>query len=87
MFLLTQTKIILYLKAKRPQKRGKIARGAAFFPQRPNFSAVLAGKVCHELAISVRIYDAASHQINKAESPVVCQGRAECQASFFQLCL
>jgi hypothetical protein len=74
MFILTQTKIILFLKAP---KKGKLL-GGSFFPQRRNFSAVLAGKVCHELANSVRIYDAASHQINKAESPVVCQGRAEC---------
>jgi hypothetical protein len=45
---------------------GKLPGGSDFFPQRPNFSAVLARKVCHELANSVRIYDAASHQINKA---------------------
>ncbi len=60
----------------------KLPEGLTFLPLWPNFSTELARKVCHGLANSVRIYDAASHQINKAESPVVWQGRAECQASF-----
>jgi hypothetical protein len=34
-------------------KMGKLLKGVKFFPQGPNFSAKLAGKVCQELATLV----------------------------------